>query len=116
MGAGALETPLRFDMRPLNGSDKFGRGGGGWTPRVDVVFAHVLAKTGAEATLDARREGRQPYDLTLRADDDTRAITIGDRAVELEGDGRVFNVKSVAPHPKRAGYLLLLGETGGAAG
>lgn len=136
MTAGRLDKRVRFERRSAKsgaageGSDRFGRSGGGWIPAflgadnapsadASTRWTGASYRTGGE-TLAIRLEGRQPVELLIRRDPATVKLSLEERAVILAEDltdAFYLNLKAVAPFPPDPeGFLLLTCEAGGANG
>ncbi len=119
-----LDHRVRFDERDPDAADPHGRAVEGWAPkwRHDPAededgqrWARFEAKSGAE-TFDGRTEGRQAYELVVRRDPETEAITNADRVFSYRG-GIYLNITTAAPFPPDPfGFLLITATAGGSNG
>ena len=89
-GAGSLRYRLKFSERDTT-EDEYGNVSTGWLERF-TVSANITAKVGGEAVDAARLAGRQPVVLTVRRSTDTRKVTTGWKATEVE-NGTEFNIR-----------------------
>lgn len=112
---GEMNAEVRFDRR---GPDANGDPLGDWMP-VCTVWAKADYLRGSETAVANRLEGRQPATFVVHDEDQVRVLTLGHRAVVLEGrglrSGETFNITAVAPD-RVPGFLNILGVTGGADG
>jgi len=91
--------------------DGYGNSEGDWLTLVEERPARVAPRRGDEAVIAARLQGVAPYDVWLRTDPDTLAITEGDRVVDLDA-GFVLAVRYVGNLDERGRFLLLQCEAG----
>jgi hypothetical protein len=93
--AGQLKDSVTLQRRDLDANGD--RLSDNWVDDV-VRDARIVYQRRGEAVLEARLQGLQPAWITVRLGDDPAVaqVTSGWRAVAR--DGRIFDIKSVAPH------------------
>jgi head-tail adaptor len=116
MAAGKLRTPIRLHRRAAKADDKYGRANAGaYAVAIDLEWARLTPKQGGEVALASRLEGRQAYELLVRRTPSTAQITAEDRIETLDDLALTIEVTSAAPFQADPSYILITGETGGAA-
>lgn len=110
IGAGQLRDKVRFDARGLDANgDPLGPWGTVLTCRANIEYLR-----GSEVALSYRLERRQPVVVTVRADEQTRAISPAMRMANAR-TGELYNITAAAP-AKQRGYINILAVAGGAVG
>lgn len=113
MAAGKLRVRVRFERQGAGTSNGMGGRVAAWETIGPETFVEITPAAGAETVLAGRLASKDPAEIELRRSPLTLTIRAPDRIRELDGQGRVWNVKS-ARESKRRGYLSLTVETGGA--
>lgn len=70
-----------------------------------TVFARVRAMRGTEPVIQARLEGFQPLEVTVRSMQATREI---DTDWRLTWDGKAYNIRSIAPDERHAFIAMIV--------
>lgn len=112
MSAGRLNARLQLERQ--TGGTNNGMGGKvkAWGDHGEPVFAELISLPGNEVTLAARLASREPAEFILRASPLTEGLTSADRARDLD-TGRLWDIKSWRPHPRKRGYVILTAESSG---
>lgn len=100
--AGQLRERIVFQRR---GVDENGDRLGAWSDDFSVA-ARVRAMRGTEPVIQARLQGVQPLEVTVRWQPKTRQVDTGWR---LTWQGRPYNIRSVAPDETRQ-FIALIAE------
>ena len=119
MSAGELDNPVIVERRAGRTADEHGRPVGAWAALIPGRrWAKIRARNaGGEVNVGERLEGRQPYEILMRLDPETQAITSADRIVsDTAPFVGAFNVRSVAPWGPNPAYLMITAEWGGPSG
>lgn len=111
MAAGKLRVRVRFERQGAGTSNGMGGKVAAWETIGPETFVQITAAPGAETVLAGRLASRDPAEIELRASPFTVTLTGRDRLRELDGLGRVWNIKSTR-EARRRGYLALTVETG----
>lgn len=112
MKAGDLRHRLRFQQRETV-SDGYGNVRGEWVEQF-TRWAAMKLRPGSEAVMAAQLEGRQPVEVTVREDPETRTIRNDWRVIDEHG--LAYAVRSPAtPDPLRPGWIVFMMESGVAA-
>lgn len=98
VGSGSLRFLVALDKR-INIDDGAGNYTGAWQEqfRTDAAF---LALKGSEAVMASRLEGKQPYIVTVRYDEDSAAVTTDWRLRDVD-TGVAYAVTTHVPRPRR---------------
>lgn len=111
-GSGDLRERVAFDKRG-SGSD----GGGGvvttWQEQFQRNAAYVH-RTGGEAVMADRLQGKHTLVIRVRADSQTRTVSTDWRARDARA-GTVYNILDVTPTVDRK-WVDVLAQSGGPAG
>lgn len=113
-GAGALRG-LVHCQEQVEGDDGFGNVVVDWSTRATVA-ANFLPLRGTETVMAARLAGKQPYVVTIRSSELTRAMTpawrlVDARAGEVNGrPRRVFDIKAISDPDGKGAWLECLCE------
>lgn len=108
-GAGKLRERIVFQRRGLDGAGRPSPNQP-WDTGAEVsVYARVRPRTGTEPVIQARMQGVQPLEITIRANDATRAITTAWRAL---WKNRPLNLRTVTPSEDRAEIYILAEDNG----
>lgn len=114
MTKAALSDRVRLERRPETDDDGAGNTEGEFAPVIggEKLRAEIRELTfGAGETVDAGKlTGHAPVLVVLRASSITRAITAGDRLIDLTND-RTLNIRSVQA-ARRNDYVTLACESG----
>jgi head-tail adaptor len=112
VSAGRLNA--RFKLERQTGGTANGLGGKvkAWTELAAEVHGELVSLPGNEVTLAARLASREPAEIVMRRSPVTEGLTSADRMVEI-GSGRVWDIRSHRPHPRRKGYLIFTAESSG---
>lgn len=100
--AGLLRERVVFQQRGL---DEHGDRLGAWEDGFSVA-ARVFARRGSEPVIQARLQGVQPLEVTIRSQPATRRIGTDWRMV---WQGRNHNIRSIAPDETRQ-FIALMAE------
>jgi SPP1 family predicted phage head-tail adaptor len=103
MMIGQLRERVTFQKR---GPDADGQPLGAWIEPGLSVRACVIALKGREPVLQARLQGVQPVEITVRASDQAREVT---DAWRVTWRGQIYNINSIAPDPQRT-WIVVLAE------
>lgn len=116
-----LRERVVFQRRQRVG-DGAGGYAGGWVDlcsRPAEVAPHTAGGSGKEEVIAQRLQGVMLFDLWVRGDPQTLALTVDDRAIQAStphSPGRVFDIRAITnPDMKRA-WLVLTCEQGDAPG
>lgn len=112
MAAGKLRLRVQYERQGEGQSN----GMGGTVAAWEVIgpaesFVEFKAEPGSELVLSGRLANREPAEIELRRSPFTITLSGADRMRELDGLGRLWNIKSVRDS-RRRGYLVLTVETG----
>lgn len=102
MTAGQLRESVTFQRRA---EDANGDRLGDWADSL-AVAARVRAMRGTEPVMQARLQGVQPLEITVRSMPKTREIGADWRAV---WEGRPYNIRSIAPDETRQ-FIAIVAE------
>lgn len=111
-----LRNKIRFERRP---QARDGLGGYEYTfASLGERLAKLTPTRGGEEVIAARLTGVSSWDCWVRYDAVTKALTPGDRAVEIigDGEGREFNIRFCQDMTGRRRWLFLQLELGGPSG
>lgn len=112
-GAGSLNALAHFQTR-ADGVDEYGNVTvGAWTTQFTEP-CRLMAKLGGEGVFAGRLQGTQPFIMTVRSSDQTRALDGSWRAVNARS-GETLNIKTNVNVDERNGYLELLVVAGEAS-
>lgn len=115
-GAGDLRQRVKFQRR-TEVDDGYGNTEGGWADLSIDRAASLTPTRGGEAVQSGRLTGSASWDLWVRADSATKALTTGDRAIDVRDASRVFNIVfGPADMDGRNTWLLLQCTSGHADG
>lgn len=87
-----------------------------WRPLLPARAARIAPRRGGEDVVAARLTGVDAYDIWVRRDEQTKAITVGDRVIDARDESRIFGVRFIANLDERGRYLLLQCTIGDAEG
>lgn len=113
MAAGKLRARVQFENLSAGTSNGMGSRPGTWTQLGEPRHVQITPSPGAETVLAGRLANKDPAEFELRRNPETVKINAGDRAREIGGLNRLWNIKSVRL-AKRPGYLAMTVESGGA--
>jgi SPP1 family predicted phage head-tail adaptor len=100
--AGEMRERVSFQQRGLDANgDRLGAWGGDVT-----VWAQVRPMKGGEPVIQARLQGVQPVEITIRSSSATRPITSAWRAM---WNGRPHNIRTVTPDERRE-FIAMVAE------
>lgn len=112
-GAGSLRG-LVHCQELGNVDDGYGNTNDGWLTKATVA-AGFMPLRGTETVMAARLAGKQPYVVTIRSSDQTRAMTPAWRLVDaragLKEDGkpkRVFDISAISDPDGKGAWLEVL--------
>lgn len=108
-GAGSLRERLAFQRRSV-GDDGYNNEVAGDFETIFVEPAGMVAKVGGESVMAARLVGRQPYIVTVRQSERTRAVTPDWRIVDARDERRIFNIRAIHDPDGRRAWLDMLVE------
>lgn len=120
-GPAELTEAVKFQRR-ADTDDAYGNTKGDWSVTLIAKRSAKLRPTrGGEQVIAARQQGVAMFDLWVRFESATRAVTTDDRVVELIGPardqpGRTFNIKFIGDMTGRRTWLLMQLEQGTADG
>ena len=113
--AGALRERVHCQSW-VEGDDGYGRAVMGFET-VATVAAGFHANRGGEAVMASRLAGKQPYVVTIRSSEATRAVTPAWRLVDARAGNnaqgepkRVFDIKAITDSDGKNAWLELLCE------
>ena len=112
-GGGILDKKLQFEVRATS-NDAQGNTEGDWIAVLDRQ-ARVKPLAPNETVLASRLQGVTPYEVTIRSDSETRAITEAWRAVNVR-TGEIYNIGPVVNPDERGRYLIFTCTAGEAHG
>jgi head-tail adaptor len=113
---GMLRERIRFQQRGLDANgDRLGAWDDGASVSRAARFKYRTGRRDDEAIFQARMQGDQPVDVTVRFDRQTAQVTNAWRVVR-PSDGRVFNIRSIIYDELRAYITLLCVEDGSGGG
>ncbi|MFZ4605156.1 MAG: phage head completion protein [Caulobacter sp.] len=116
---GALRDAVRFERRPTLTGDGDGAGNfesDDWAVLISHRSCRLLPQRGGEQVQAARLGGVDVWELVCRSDSATRAVVVGDRAVDERDPRRSWNIRSVLDLEGRGRWLVMTIERGGADG
>ena len=113
--AGKLRERVRFDRRAAQ-SDGMGNQAGAWSTLVSARAAQLTPQRGGEQVIANRLQGVDNFDLVVRYDSVTSAVTTDDRVVDLRNPNRVFNILWIGNLDERKRYLWMILRQGVAEG
>jgi len=111
-GAGRLSERVAF-LELVTGDDGYGGVTTGYVERFTEA-ARLEPRMGSEPVMASRLQGIQPYTLTVRSSERTRAVTPAWRAVNAR-TGKGYNIKTAVNFDERNAYIEMLvveGEAG----
>jgi head-tail adaptor len=91
--------------------DGYGNNDTDWITLIANRAARLAPARGGEKVIAARLQGTAPWDVWLRRDPQTAAITEGDRIVDVL-TGRILAIRFVGNLDERGRFLLLQCEAG----
>jgi head-tail adaptor len=105
-GAGALRDRITIESK-LSTSDGMGGTTDAWEAVLTSIPAKIVGMRGGEAVQALRLSGTAPFEVTIRATQDTASITSGDRII-VSRSGQRLNVQWVGSLEEgRKAWLLL---------
>lgn len=115
-GAGDLRQKVKFQRRNA-GDDGYGNAEGDWAD-LDIIRSCSMAPTrGGETVQAGRLTGTALWDIWVRAGSAAKSLAVGDRAIDVRDQTRVFNIVfGPADMDGRNTWLLLQATTGEASG
>lgn len=111
MAAGNLRERLHFQRR-AEIDDGFGNQVAGDFETVFTEAARLMPMRGSETVLASRLQGIQPYRVTVRSSERTRAVGPDWRAVDARNANRVFNIMTAANVDEKNAYIELIVQEG----
>lgn len=112
ISAGLLREKVRFERRN-DVSDGAGNQAENWEPLCGPFSARVRPINGKEEVLAGKLAGVQPYEITIRYCQATKAVTTEDRAVD-DRTGRAFDITAIQDPTERRQWLSMLVKAGDA--
>lgn len=116
-GAGKLKDRVRFERRTTT-DDGHGNEEGAWgdlSPPV-VRWCELRPTRGGEDVQSSRLTGKASWDCWVRSDSGTRALQVGDRAVDARNPSRTWNIRFIGDMDAGRAWLLIQMESGVADG
>lgn len=114
MTAGQLNRTISVERRS-SGADGYGNTVSQWESLLTGEPAQIKPLKEGESVIAARLQGTGLSEIRVRYSDRTAEIKTDDRIVN-SGDGRIYNIRSVANNDQRGRYLTILCEFGVADG
>lgn len=114
-GAGQLTERVTFERRAVT-ADGYGNSEGDWATLITGRDVSLRPSRGSEQVIAARQQGVSMWDLWVRYDRATAAVTPGDRVVDARNTARTFNVKFAEDMDGQRTWILMQLEQGAADG
>lgn len=111
--AGEIDCRFKYQKRTQQ-ADGYGNFQGGWQTQFTLWTQRSFLR-GGETVMAARLQGRQPGILKIRSSPEANQITTDWRAVNVDDETEVWNIRSVQPSNRRD-EIEFLAERGVAAG
>lgn len=108
-GSGSLSERIAF-LEQIEGDNGYGGVTLGWQERFQEAgrLAPIFgSRLTVESVSAARLQANQPYNLTVRSSDRTRAVTAAWRVRNVR-TGKEYNIKTVVNPDERNAYLEML--------
>jgi head-tail adaptor len=113
--AGELRARVRFERKAAV-NDGYGNAEGDWLPLIPSRAARLTPARGGEQVIGQRLQGVSAWDLWVRYDRETAAVTTDDRVVDARdaSGNRSFAIRFAQDMDGRRRWILMQLELGAA--